>query len=122
MYLHESTRRNTNEESLPGKVKRLQVFHFFIASWPNGVILLADQLQNKALPIDVLALVVELDTRPRHDDLVGVKIGIDQRLANRVGLGRPGTVDGIGQHQQALQRPRAIAVQDRKSKRLNSSH
>src|SRR5437773_5675822 len=88
------------EHVLGGKVERI-----------NRVPLEALELDDDALDVDVLSRLVELDAVPRHDELIAGDVGRDERLADRLRVGRPGPVDGIEEREHAGDRARGVVVE-----------
>src|SRR5215470_12128043 len=71
---------------------------------PDGRVgALLDLLQDGA-DARVLSLLVEAHARPRHDELVGRDVRGHERLADVLGIGGPGAVDGVDQHREAGER------------------
>src|SRR6185437_16438474 len=69
---------------------------------PDGEVVLALELDEVGRRLGVLAGRVELDALVAHHQLLGLEIGLLQRLLDRLGCRRAGTVDGVGENEERL--------------------
>src|SRR5215831_18038444 len=80
---------------------------------PNGHVLSVLYLDDDAGAQGVLARGVELDSLPRHDQLVAADVGFGERLSHRFRLRRTSAVDRLGPGVEPCKRARRIAVEIR---------